>query len=128
MSLKIVSTDKAPKAIGPYSQAIIANGMLFSAGQIPLNPTNGEMVTGDVQTQAKQVLENIQGVLSAEGLDFSDIVKTTVFITTMDHFPALNEVYASYFGDSKPARSCVAVSQLPKNALVEIEFVAALKA
>ncbi len=124
---KIVETPHAPKAIGPYSQGIVHDHFLFTAGQIGLNPADGNLVAGDVKAQARQVLENLKAVLTAAGLTFRDVVKTTVFLTSMDDFPALNEVYAEYLGDTKPARSTVAVAALPKGASVEIELVAAIR-
>jgi len=125
MRNKAISTTHAPAAIGPYSQAVVAGGFLFTAGQIPLDPVSGQMVHGGIGEQAKQVLENLKAVLAQAGLDFGDVVKTTVFLTTMDNFAALNEVYAQYFGSAKPARSTIAVAALPKGSLVEIELVAA---
>jgi 2-iminobutanoate/2-iminopropanoate deaminase len=122
--LKFVSSDKAPKAIGPYSQGVIANGYLYTAGQVALDPATGNLVPGDVKAQTARVMENLQAVLNAAGTSFSKVVKTTVFLSTMDDFAAMNEVYAHVFGDHKPARSTVAVKTLPKNALVEIDVVA----
>ncbi|MFI5279454.1 MAG: RidA family protein [Gemmatimonadales bacterium] len=122
--LKFVATDKAPKAIGPYSQGVIANGFLYTAGQVALDPATGNIVPGDVKAQTGRVMENLQAVLKAAGTSFSKVVKTTVFLATMDDFAAMNEVYAHAFGDHKPARSTVAVKTLPKNALVEIDIVA----
>ena len=122
--LQFVATDKAPKAIGPYSQGIIANGFLYTAGQVALDPATSNLVEGDVKAQTARVMENLQAVLSAAGTSFDRVVKTTVFLATMDDFAAMNEVYAQAFGDHKPARSTVAVKTLPKNALVEIDVVA----
>ena len=122
--LQFVATDKAPKAIGPYSQGIIANGFLYTAGQVALDPATSNLVEGDVKAQTARVMENLQAVLSAAGTSFDRVVKTTVFLATMDDFAAMNEVYARAFGDHKPARSTVAVKTLPKNALVEIDVVA----
>ena len=124
MKHKIISTQHAPAAIGPYSQAISAGGFLFTAGQIPLDPATGNLISGTVQAQTERVFENLKAVLQAANLDFSDVVKTTVFLTTMDHFQMMNEIYSKYLGDFKPARSTVAVAGLPKGALVEIEIVA----
>ena len=124
MNLKFASTDKAPKAIGPYSQGVIANGFLFTAGQVALDPVTMEIVGADVKAQTARVMENLQAVLTAAGTSFQKVVKTTVFLSTMDDFAAMNEVYARAFGDHKPARSTVAVKTLPKNALVEIDVVA----
>lgn len=124
MTREILSTDKAPGAIGPYSQAIKAGGnFLFCSGQIPLT-AEGELITGDVKAQAEQVLKNMSAVLEAAGLSFGNIVKTTIFLSSMDHFAAVNEVYAAYVGSEPPARSTVAVAGLPKNVDVEIEAIA----
>ncbi len=123
---KIVSTSDAPAAIGPYSQAIRTGSPLFCAGQIPLDPKSGQMVAGGVAEQTERVLENISGLLRAENLNFSHVVKTTIFLTSMDDFQTVNEIYATYFRDNPPARSTVAVSALPKGALVEIEAIAAV--
>ena len=121
---KIVATDRAPAAIGPYSQAIRSGPMLFCAGQIPLDPKSGQIVTDDVAAQTKQVLENISGILQAAGLNFSHVVKTTIFLISMDHFQTVNEIYGSYFRENPPARSTVAVSALPRGAKIEIEVIA----
>lgn len=120
---KIISTDKAPAAIGPYSQAVAVSGLLYLSGQIPLVPETGEVIAGDVTAQTEQVMRNIGAVLAAGGSDFSRVVKTTCFLKDMGDFAAFNAVYAKYFVN-KPARSCVAVAALPKNALVEVEVVA----
>ncbi|MFI5208293.1 MAG: RidA family protein [Gemmatimonadales bacterium] len=122
--MKFVASDKAPKAIGPYSQGVIANGFLYTAGQVALDPATGNLVPGDVKAQTARVMENLQAVLKAAGTSFPKVVKTTVFLASMDDFAAMNEVYAHAFGDHKPARSTVAVKTLPKNALVEIDIVA----
>lgn len=122
-----VATDRAPKAIGPYSQAIVAGEWIFAAGQIPINPETGEIVAGPVEHQTEQVLKNLQAVLKAAGSDLDHVVKTTVFLDSMDDFPAFNEVYASFFREPYPARATVEVSKLPKGVLVEIEAVAVLK-
>ena len=124
MKLMVISTDQAPAAIGPYSQAIQAGNLLFCSGQIPLDPVSGEIVAGDVRRQTEQVLENISAVLSAAGAGFNDVVKTTVFLVEMSDFSAMNEVYGRYFIDHKPARSTVAVKALPRGVLVEIEVIA----
>jgi 2-iminobutanoate/2-iminopropanoate deaminase len=123
-SIRIIQTDAAPAAIGPYSQATVAGGFLFTAGQIPLDPKSGELVTGDVQAQTKQVLANLAAVLAAEGATWSNVVKTTVFLTDMGDFPAFNEIYAATFGDARPARSTVQVTALPRGVNVEVELIA----
>ena len=121
---KIVSTTEAPAAVGPYSQAVRVGPMLFTAGQIPLDPKSGQIVSGNIAEQTRRVFDNLAAVLRAEGMDFSNIVKTTVFMTDLGDFQTMNEVYASYFKDQPPARSTVQVSALPKGAQVEIELVA----
>lgn len=121
--MKVVFTEKAPAAIGPYSQGIISNGFLFASGQIPIIPATGEIAEGDIKVQAEQVMKNIKELLAAAGTDFDKVVKTTCFLADMADFQAFNEVYAGYFV-SKPARSCVAVKQLPKNVLCEVEVIA----
>ncbi|MGO9246439.1 MAG: RidA family protein [Verrucomicrobiia bacterium] len=125
MKRQIVATDAAPKAVGPYSQAVWAGDYLFCAGQIPLDPGTGNMVAGGITEQATRVLENIRGLLKSQGLDFANVVKSTVFLSDMTNFAAMNEVYAKYFTKEPPARSTVQVARLPKDALVEIEVVAA---
>jgi 2-iminobutanoate/2-iminopropanoate deaminase len=124
--MEYVSSDDAPKAIGPYTQAIKANGMLFTSGQVALDPATGELVSGDFAAQARRVFENLRAVLRAAGTDFSKVTKASVFITDFAHFQTLNGIYAEYFGTHKPARTTVAVSQLPKGALLEIDLVAVL--
>ena len=124
MSIKFVATDAAPKAIGPYSQATIANGFIYTAGQIALDPATMNVVEGDVKAQTERVMANLQGVLKAAGSDLSKVVKTTVFLATMDDFAAMNEVYAKWFGEHRPARSTVAAAGLPRAVKVEIEVVA----
>jgi 2-iminobutanoate/2-iminopropanoate deaminase len=124
--LKTIHTDKAPAAIGPYSQAVVANGFLFTAGQVALDPASTQVVEGDVVAQTEQVLRNLGAVLAAAGASWSDVVKTTVFLTDMRDFPRMNEVYARAMGDARPARSTVQVSGLPRGVLVEIDLVAAL--
>lgn len=124
MEKKVHSTDQAPAAIGPYSQAVEANGFLFCSGQIPLK-ADGSMVDGDVKAQAEQVMTNIKAVLASAGLSVDNIVKTTIFLSSMDHFAAVNEVYGAAFSAAPPARSTVAVAGLPKNVDVEIEVLAA---
>ena len=125
-SKKAVQTDAAPKALGPYSQAIVANGMVFCAGQIPLDPATGNLVDGGITEQTHQVLKNLRAVLKAAGSDLDRSVKTTVFLKSMDSFAAMNEVYGrpEYFGANPPARSTVEVARLPRDVLVEIEVVA----
>ena len=127
MSKEIVSTTKAPAAIGPYSQAIKAGGLLFISGQIPLDPATGTLVSSEVESQAEQSLKNLSAILESQGLTTADVVKTTVFITDMNDFGKVNEIYSKFFAEQAPARSCVEVSCLPKNALVEIEAIALLK-
>ncbi|MDL2293491.1 RidA family protein [Ruminococcaceae bacterium OttesenSCG-928-D13] len=125
MELKKVQTDKAPAAIGPYSQAICVNGMVYTSGQIPLDPTSGELVGSDVTAQAEQVMKNLKGVLEAAGASLDSVVKTTCFLADMADFAAFNKVYEGYM-TQKPARSCVAVRELPKSVLVEVEAVAVI--
>ncbi len=124
MQREQVKTEHAPGAIGPYSQAIKAGGMIFAAGQIPLDPTSGEMISGGVQQQTERVIQNLSAVLSAAGSSLDAVVKTTVFLKSMDDFKNMNEVYARYFKAPAPARSTVAVADLPRGALVEIECIA----
>lgn len=124
MKRQIVATDAAPKAVGPYSQAVWAGDYLFCAGQIPLDPATGNMVTGGIVEQTARVLENIRGLLASQGLQFAHVVKTTVFLSDMNNFAAMNEVYAKCFTGNFPARSTVQVAGLPKSALVEIEVIA----
>jgi len=121
---KIVSTTEAPAAVGPYSQAVRIGPMLFTAGQIPLDPKSGQIVSEDVAEQTRRVLDNLTAVLKAESMDFSNIVKTTVFMTNLGDFQTMNEIYATYFKDQPPARSTVQVTALPKGAQVEIEVIA----
>jgi 2-iminobutanoate/2-iminopropanoate deaminase len=121
--MKIISTNSAPAAIGPYSQAVIVDSLLFASGQIPLSPETGTVVNGGIKEQATQVMQNIAAVLDAAGSDFSQVIKTTCFLTSMDNFAAFNDVYSQYF-TGKPARSCVAVSALPLGVLVEVEVIA----
>ena len=125
MTRSKVSTASAPAAIGPYSQAIILDGMVYCSGQVGLDPATGQLVEGDVRTQAQRALQNLSAVLEAAGSSLANVVKTTVFLTDMANFTAMNEIYASFFGDTPPARSTVAVSELPKGAQVEIEAIAA---
>ena len=126
VNIKPVQTDRAPAAIGPYSQAIIANGFLFTAGQIALDPATGQVVTGDVKAQTERVLANLTAVLSAAGATWKNVVKTTVFLSDMKDFPLVNEVYGGVLGDARPARSTVQVAGLPRGVMVEIEAIAAL--
>lgn len=121
--MKSIETKNAPAAIGPYSQAIQVGGMLYTSGQIPMTP-NGELVGGTIRDQTRQVLKNLGEVLSETGATYQDVIKTTIFLTDMDDFLAVNTVYAEFFGDHKPARSTVAVKTLPKNVDVEIECIA----
>ncbi len=121
---EIVSTDKAPGAIGPYSQAIKAGGMLFCSGQIPIDPETGEFVSNDISEQTDQVLKNLNAVLEAGGMNLGNVVKTTVFLADMSDFAAMNEVYGRYFDDNKPARATVQAARLPRDAKVEIECIA----
>ncbi len=121
---KTIATSKAPAAIGPYSQAIMIGNMLFSSGQIPIDPETGKMREKDIAVQARQVFSNVKAVLEEAGMTLDDVVKTTVFLANMEDFPSLNEVYATYFGENYPARSCVEVARLPKDSLVEIEVIA----
>ncbi len=122
---KIISTNEAPAAIGPYSQAVRNGRFLFCSGQIPLDPKSGQIVTGNIATQTRRVLDNIASILRAEGMTFDSIVKTTIFLTTLDDFQTVNETYGSYFKQDPPARSTVQVSALPRGANVEIEVIAA---
>jgi 2-iminobutanoate/2-iminopropanoate deaminase len=124
MARDIISTEKAPQAIGPYAQAIVANGFVYTAGQIPLEPQTGNIVQGGIKEQTRQVMENLSAVLEAAGSSMNQVVKATVFLKNIGDFGAMNEVYAEYLGAAKPARSTVAVAQLPRNALVEIDLVA----
>lgn len=123
MSLKTVQTDRAPAAIGPYSQGVVANGLLFTAGQIPLDPQTGQIVEGGVVKQTERVLANLRAILDSAGASWNDVVKTTVFLHDMNDFPVVNETYAKTLGDARPARSTVQVSALPRNVLVEIDAV-----
>ena len=123
--MEVISTDKAPAALGPYSQAIRANGMIYCSGQIPINPVTGAIEAVTIEDQTAQAISNLRNVLEKAGSALSKVVKTTVFIKDMNDFAALNKVYAEMFGDTKPARSCVEVARLPKDVLVEIECIAA---
>ncbi len=121
--LQTINTEKAPKAIGPYSQAVKAGSLLFVSGQIPFDPEKNELVQGPAEIQAEQVLKNLSAVIAAGGGDMSKVIKTTVFLSNMDDFPKVNEVYEKHFGDHRPARACVAVATLPKNVDVEIDAI-----
>jgi 2-iminobutanoate/2-iminopropanoate deaminase len=129
---EVIRTNNAPLPVGPYNQAIavptINQKIIFCAGQIPIDPATGKMISGDISEQTERVLQNIQGLLGAAGADFAHVVKTTVFLADMDDFGAMNVVYAKYFTDPAPARSCVQVARLPLNAAVEIECIAAVPA
>jgi 2-iminobutanoate/2-iminopropanoate deaminase len=127
MPLDFISTPRAPKAIGPYSQGVRANGFLFTAGQVALDPDKGELVAGDISEQTSRALDNLRAILTAAGADFSQVVKTTVFLIDMGDFTAMNEVYARAFGSHRPARSTVAVAALPRGARVEIEVIATVR-
>jgi 2-iminobutanoate/2-iminopropanoate deaminase len=122
--MKFHASDAAPKAIGPYSQAVSVGGLLFASGQVSLDPATGELVAGDIRAAVTRALDNITAVLASAGLDLSDVVKTTVFLRRMEDFAAMNEVYAARFGAHRPARSTVAVASLPRDAPVEIEVIA----
>jgi 2-iminobutanoate/2-iminopropanoate deaminase len=121
-----VSTDKAPKAIGPYSQAVIYNGIAYLSGQIPLNPANNQLLEGDIAAQTERVLENLKAVLEACGASLGSVLKTTVFLKDMGDFPKMNEVYGRYFGVNPPARSTVQAAKLPRDVSVEIDAIAAV--
>lgn len=123
--LKVISTEKAPAAIGPYCQAMVFENLMISSGQIPIDPATGEIAGATIEEQAEQVMKNLGAVLEEAGAKFTDVMKTTCFLSDMDNFAAFNEVYAKYF-TGKPARSCVAVKTLPKNVLCEVEVIVAL--
>src|SRR4051794_1992286 len=124
MANKVISTEKAPKAIGPYSQGIAAGDLVFTSGQIALDPATQQMVAGDVRAQAERVMKNLEGVLDAAGCSFAQVVKTTIFLADLNDFAAVNEVYGKRFAGAPPARSTVQVAALPKGARVEIEMIA----
>jgi 2-iminobutanoate/2-iminopropanoate deaminase len=124
--MRTISTDKAPKAIGPYSQGITASGFLFLSGQVPLDPGTGQLVQGTVQEEVTRILDNLKAVLEAGGSGLQRVVRTTVYLTSLEDFASMNEVYARYFGDHRPARSTVQVSALPRGARVEIDAIASL--
>jgi 2-iminobutanoate/2-iminopropanoate deaminase len=121
---EIITAHKAPAAVGPYSVAVRQNGFVFLSGQIPLDPATGELITGSIEDQTKRVLENVAAVLEGAGLTMADVIKTTVFLKDMSNFSRMNEIYAGYFKDHPPARSCVEVARLPRDVQVEIEAVA----
>jgi len=123
----VIKTDKAPQAIGPYSQAIEVNGMVFTSGVVPIDPATGVVVEGDIKVQATRVFDSMKALLEAAGSSCEDVVKTTVFIKDMNDFAALNEIYATYFTGDFPARSCVEVARLPKDVLIEMEAIALKK-
>ncbi len=125
--MKQVSTDKAPAAIGPYSQAVVANGFLFTAGQIGLDPASGQLIAGGVEEQTERVISNLEAVLTAAGLGWGDVVKTTVYLQDLSHFPTVNELYGKRLGAARPARSTVQVSGLPRGALIEMDAIAVTK-
>ncbi|SHJ82542.1 RidA family protein [Paramaledivibacter caminithermalis] len=127
MDLKVVHTDKAPAAVGPYSQAILAGNLLFVSGQIPFNSATGEMVQGSIEDETRQCLENAKAILEEAGTTLENVVKATVFIKDMNQFGRINEVYGEYFNTHKPARACVEVARLPKDVNVEIEMIAIVK-
>jgi 2-iminobutanoate/2-iminopropanoate deaminase len=124
MIKRIIKTDQAPSAIGPYSQAVIANGFVFAAGQVPLDPRTGQIVPGDTRIQTKRVMENLKAVLTAAGSSMDRVVKTTVFLVNLNDFGVMNEIYGEYFQEEPPARSTVQVAKLPREAAVEIEVIA----
>src|SRR3954463_6052599 len=126
MPQKKITTDKAPSAIGPYSQGIATNGFIFTAGQIPLDPVGGKIVEGGIVEQTDRVMQNLEEVLRAAGATWNDVVKTTVYLHDLSHFPTVNEVYGKWLGDARPARSTVQVTALPRGALVEIDAIAAI--
>ena len=123
---QVVATERAPKAIGPYSQAVVHNGLAYLSGQIPLDPATGQMVEGDIAVQTERVLENLKAVLEACGSSLGQVLKTTVFLKDMGEFPKMNEVYGRYFGENPPARATVEAARLPRDVRVEIEAIAAV--
>lgn len=123
--MKVINTNKAPKAIGPYSQAIEANGLVITSGQLPIDPATGEFASGGIKEQTRQSLTNAKAILEEAGISMANVMKTTVFLSDMNNFAAMNEVYAEFFSEPFPARSAIAVKTLPKNALVEVECIAA---
>jgi len=127
MNKEIIITPDAPSPIGPYSQAVAARNFLFISGQIPIQPSTGKLITENIQSEAKQVMENLKAILTAANLDFSDVVKTTIFLTDMNHFSEVNSVYAEYFTNQFPARETVAAAALPRGVHIEISMIAANK-
>ena len=123
--MKVINTNKAPKAIGPYSQAIEANGLVITSGQLPIDPATGEFAPGGIKEQTRQSLTNAKAILEEAGISMANVMKTTVFLSDMNNFAAMNEVYAEFFSEPFPARSAIAIKTLPKNALVEVECIAA---
>ena len=121
---QIIATERAPQAIGPYSQAVVANGFVFASGQIPIDPETGQFVEGGISEQTEQVLRNVSNLLEAAGTSLARVVKTTVFLADMNDFAAMNEIYASFFGENPPARSTVQAARLPRDARVEIDVIA----
>lgn len=126
MAIDVIRTDKAPGAVGPYSQAIKAGDFLFASGQIPINPEKGRITAGTISEQAEQCMKNVGAILEAAGATYDNVIKTTVYINDMNFFGAVNEVYGKYFNKNLPARSCIEISKLPKDALVEVEVIAYL--
>lgn len=126
MAIDVIRTDKAPGAVGPYSQAIKAGDFLFASGQIPINPEKGRITAGTISEQAEQCMKNVGAILEAAGATYDNVIKTTVYINDMNFFGVVNEVYGKYFNKTLPARSCVEISKLPKDALVEVEVIAYL--
>ena len=126
MAIDVIRTDKAPGAVGPYSQAIKAGDFLFASGQIPINPEKGRITAGTISEQAEQCMKNVGAILEAAGATYDNVIKTTVYINDMNFFGAVNEVYGKYFNKTLPAHSCVEISKLPKDALVEVEVIAYL--
>jgi 2-iminobutanoate/2-iminopropanoate deaminase len=124
MNPEVIATDRAPKAVGAYAQAVRANGFLFLSGQIPLDPVTGEVVTGDIATQTRRVMDNLRGVLEAAGSGLERVVKVTIYLTAMNDFATVNQTYAEYFPDAKPARATVAVAALPRGVAIEIDMTA----
>jgi 2-iminobutanoate/2-iminopropanoate deaminase len=124
MKPEVIVSDKAPKAVGAYAQAVRANGFVFLSGQIPLDPSTGELIQGDVATQARRVMENLKAVLEGAGTSLTNVVKATIYLTDMNDFAAVNQTYAEYFPDAKPARATIAVAGLPRGSKVEIDMIA----